>query len=101
MAVEANKSCPITIDQYTRLDHVKALPDKVLQYDYTLIGITKAQVNPDALKENIESKIVDNIKTNPQMQIFRMNKATFVYNYRDKNGETILKISITPDMYEE
>jgi len=97
---EMNKQCPVMIDQYTRLDNIESLPGKTLQYNYTLIGFDQASVSAEALKENIEPQLVNTIKTNPQMQVFRMYKTTFVYNYKDEAGNSFLKISVTPDQYE-
>ncbi len=99
-ASELNKTCPIMVDQNTRLDNAVALPDKALQYNYTLVDIEKLDVNPDTIKKYIEPNIINNIKTSPDLKIYRDNKATMIYNYRDKNGVFVLKLSITPDMYE-
>ena len=95
---EINKNCPIQIDQYTRLDNVKILPGRILKYSYTL-SLNKTDVNADELKNQIEPQLLSSIQTNPQLQIFRMNKTTFVYAYHDKNGDPMLEISITPEMY--
>lgn len=99
-ASEINKTCPIMIDQYTRLDNAFALDDK-LQYNYTLINVEKSQVNPDTVKKYIEPGIINNVRTSPDLKIYRDNKTTMIYNYRDKNGVFILKFSVTPDMYEQ
>lgn len=99
-ASELNKTCPIMIDQETRLDNALAMPNKAFQYNYTLINLDESEVNVDTLKKYIEPFIVNSIKTNPDMKMFRDNKVTMIYYYCDKDGDFVYKLSITPDMYE-
>jgi len=99
-ASELNKTCPVMVDQYTRLDNAVALPVNSLQYNYTLVDALKSEVNLDTVKKYIEPGIINNVKTNPDMKIYRDHKTTFIYYYRDKNGEFVLKLSVTPDMYQ-
>ena len=42
-ASEINKSCPIMVDAETRLDNTVALPNKTIQYNYTLVNIEKGR----------------------------------------------------------
>ncbi len=99
-ASELNESCPIMVDQYTRLDNAVALPENIFQYNYTLVDMTKAEVNPDTVRKYFEPGIINNVKSNPDLKIYRDNKTTMVYNYRDKNGEFVVKFSVTPELYE-
>jgi hypothetical protein len=98
-ASELNKTCPIMVDQDTRLDNAAALPGNTFQYNYTLVNLDKSEVNIDTVKKYIEPQIINNVKTNPDLKAYRDNKVTMAYNYRDKNGTFVLKISVTPDMY--
>ncbi|HMC85529.1 MAG TPA: zinc-ribbon domain-containing protein [Chitinophagaceae bacterium] len=98
-ASELNKSCPIMVDRETRLDNAVALPNNILQYNYTLVNFEKSMIDADTLKNRIEPSLINNVKTNPDLKVYRNNQATLAYNYRDKNGVFILKISITPEMY--
>lgn len=100
VASEINKTCPIMVDEQTRLDNTIALPDNSFQYNYTLVKLTKDEVDIERVKEYIEPGIVNNIKTNPDMKIYRDNKTTMIYYYKDKNGEFVHKFSVSPDMYE-
>ncbi len=99
-ASEINKSCPFMVDNVTRLDNTMALPDKIFQYNYTLIELTKAEIQMDELKKFVEPNILNNVKTNPQMKFLRDNKATVVYYYKDKNGVFVYEYKVTPEMYE-
>lgn len=100
-AGELNKSCPIMVDQNTRLDNAVALPGNIFQYNYTLVNLSKSEVNIDTVKKYVEPGIINNVKTNPDLKTYRDNKVTMAYNYKDKNGLFVLKISVTPDLYAE
>lgn len=100
VASELNKTCPVMVDQHTRLDNAIALPENSFQYNYTLVNLRKDEVNLDAVKENVEPGILNNIRTNPDMKIYRDNKTTLIYYYKDMNGEFVHKYSVTPAMYE-
>lgn len=100
MTSEWNKNCPMMVDQYTRWDNSLALPNKILQYNYTLIDIERSEVNLDTVRKYIEPGIINNIRTNPDLKSFRDNNITFQYNYRDKNGEFVWMLKVTPDKYE-
>jgi hypothetical protein len=98
-ANELNKSCPLMVDQDTRLDNAIALPDNKFQYNYTLVNFEKESLNVDELKGNLVPSIINNVKTNPGMKIFRDNNATIVYSYKDKKSIFLFEIIITPDQY--
>ncbi len=100
-ASEINESCPIMVDQDTRLDNAIALPENILQYNYTLVNWVKDSVDLKAFEDYMQPMILNNVKTNPDLKIYRDNKTTMGYNYKDMNGEFITKISITADQYSD
>lgn len=100
-ANEFNKTCPMNIDEYTTLKNVVALPNKTIQYNYILVGITKSEVKLDTVKKYVFPGVLQNAKTNPGMKLFRDNKVTLNYYYADKNGEFVTEYVIKPEMYEE
>lgn len=99
-ASEINKTCPIMIDNATRLDNAIALPNDVFQYNYTLVNMTKDLINIDEFKSYLEPTITNFVKTNPDMQIMRDNKVTVNYYYKDKGGVYLFTISVKPEQYE-
>ena len=99
VASELNKTCPMMIDSETRLDNAISIPENVFQYNYTLINMDKESVDVNEMKKYLEPTIINNVKTNPQMKIQRDNKTTINYYYKDKNGQHLLTISVTPDKY--
>lgn len=100
VAGEMNKSCPIMVDSETRLDNTMALPENVLRYNYTLINMTSDMIDVENLKSNLEPMILNQVKTNPDLKLFRDHRTTMSYSYKDKEGRFILQIDITPDKYD-
>jgi hypothetical protein len=98
-ASEINKSCPMMVDQETRLDNAVALPENIFQYNYTLVNIEKATTDISQIENYLRPILINGVKTNPDMKINRDNKTTMGYYYKDKNGEFLLKILVTPDLY--
>ena len=98
-ASEINKTCPVMVDQYTRLDNAIALPNSTFQYNYSIINNDKTEINLDTAKKYIEPVLLNRVKTDPGLKFFRDKDVILIYNYRDKNGVFVVKYSITPDMY--
>lgn len=94
-----NKSCPVMIDPETRLDNVTLPTARVFQYNYTLVNRKKASVDLEDLKNFLTPTIVENVKTSPQLQLFREQNTTFSYHYTDKDGAFLFEITVTPDLY--
>lgn len=99
-ASELNETCPIMVDQETRLDNAITLPGKIFQYNYTLINFEKDSIDINLFEDHMKPLILNNVKTNPDLKEFRENMVTMAYSYRDKNGIFILKISIDPKQYQ-
>lgn len=100
IASDLNKSCPIMIDNATRFDNAVALPDKVFQYNYTIVSAVKDSINIEYLKNYIEPRILNTVKTQPEMKFLREHKTTFNYSYKDKDGVFLFMISVKPEQYE-
>lgn len=98
---ELNKSCPIMVDQQTRLDNAIALPDKVLQYNYTLVNWYKDSIDVEAFELYMKPLLLNLVKTSPNLKTYRDHNATLSYSYKDKNGVFVDVIPITPDLYKE
>jgi len=99
-ASEINKSCPMMIDSDTRLDNAISLPSNIFQYNYTLVNMEKETIDIDMLKGYLEPNITNFVRTNPDMKFQREKKVTVNYYYKDKNGNYLFKISVTPEQYE-
>jgi hypothetical protein len=99
VAMELNKSCPMILDKETRLDNAIALPGKKFVYNYSLINLSIDQVNIQQLREYIQPRVTNTVKTEPSMKMFRDNQVTMVYRYVDKAGVFVMEIPVTPDAY--
>jgi len=98
-ASEMNKSCPIMVDAETRLDNTIALPSKGFQYNYTLINVDKESIDTVEIKKYIEPNIINGVRTSPDMKFQRDNKVTMKYYYKDKKGNYLFLITVTPEQY--
>lgn len=98
-AREVNNISPKMVDEYSRLDSASAVSDQIFKYHYTLVNMSKTEVNSDTVEKYIRPGIIENVKTSPDLKDFRDNKITMSYNYYDKNGDFVLNIDVSPEMY--
>jgi len=99
-ANDVSKSCPMMLDDDTRLDSATVILPKTFQYNYTLINFEKEELDVLELKNMLEPDIVNFIRTSRDMKNFRDNKVVINYYYNDKNGDYLLNISVSPEQYE-
>jgi hypothetical protein len=99
-ASEINKTCPIMVDKVTRLDNSVALPNNVFQYNYTLVSPIEDYIDNDGLRNHLEPRIVNDVKTNPGMKFIRDRRVTVNYSYKDLTGVNLFTISVKPDQYQ-
>lgn len=98
-ASELNQSCPMMVDEETRLDNANVMGDDTFQYNYTLVNLEHSSVNISEMENFLEPMIVNLVRTNPDLEIYRENNITMAYNYKDRNGQFLLRILVTPDKY--
>ncbi len=98
-AKEINSACPIQIDAGTRLDSAHVLSETELQFNYTLINALREDYDLAQLEATTKPGLIESVKTNSAMANLREHSITMVYNYRDMNGEYLLKIPVTPADY--
>lgn len=94
-----NKMCPVMVDRETRLDNVTIVGDNVMQFNYTLVNLSADQIDVNAAKMEIEPVVLNQVRTNPQMESLRAIKATIKYSYNDKAGKFLFSIKVTPEDY--
>ena len=99
MAARLNENCPMMVDHDTRLDNAMGGPGKYFTYNYTFINHDAAQLNIVDLKQTMIPVLTNYINTSEDMQIFRREKVTLKYNYRDKQGVFLFSITIRPEDY--
>ncbi len=99
IANEINKSCPLMLDKETRLDNTISMPNNVFQYNYTLINQDKNLVDVTKFINYLEPRIINNIKTSPNLKFQREHNTTMNYVYKDRSGVFLFEIIISPDKY--
>ncbi|MBN2350086.1 MAG: hypothetical protein JXJ22_14695 [Bacteroidales bacterium] len=98
-ASELSEKCPIMVDRQTRLDNVIVMPENTLQYKYALVNWLNDSIDVQTFEKNMKTILLNHVKTSPDLKMYRDNNVTMEYNYRDKQGVFVLKISITSDQY--
>ena len=95
-ASQINASCPIMVDQFTRLDNAIASPDKRFIYNYTLLADIPDDYDKDGFVKQLRPVLVNNYKNMPECQPMFKNGVTVVCRYKRTNGTHIADIPITP-----
>jgi len=85
------------VDKGTRLDSAEAMEKKTLQNNYTSVGMSKKEIDIEAMRAYIEPILVCNYKTNPEMTLFSKNNTKLTYAYKDKSGILVFKIDVSID----
>jgi len=98
-SIEINKRCPMVIDSDTRLDNTIVLSQNTLQYNYTWVNMEKGTTDIGYIEKNFAPIVIENVKTNPGLKMFRDRNVTLSYYYKDKNGKFVYLLKITPKMY--
>jgi hypothetical protein len=93
-----NDRCPEMVDPETRLDSVILSPEG-LMYFYTLPNKDHSGIASSAFEAYLLPEIIDNIRTNPRMEIFRDSLVTMSFNYLDRKGELITEFTVEPELY--
>ncbi len=99
IASDLNKSCPIMVDENTRLDNTVAGSGKTFIYSYTLVNWSIQDINITELRDYLQPRIINIAKTSEEMKVFRENNVTLQYIYSDKAGIFVIDFKVTPDDY--
>ncbi len=94
-----NERCPEMVDSDTRLDSVFLSQEGYLSFFYTLPGREYASISGTAFYAYMMPEIIDNVRTNRDLKMHRDSSLTMVFNYRDRNGVQITKLTVEPDKY--
>ncbi len=96
-SMNLNARLPLNVDSDTRWDTTMPGPGRCLTYCYTLINVSKSEIDPGEVTAKIKPKLLLYYRTNPDMKLFRDNGVTAHYIFKDKLGETVTSIKVTPD----
>ena len=95
-----NGKCPEMVDEETRLDSVVLSTEGKLVYNYTLTKRTSENVNGQVFKSYLIPAILENVRYNGSLRMFRDSSVSMVFNYLDQNGVFVTEISIEPAQYQ-
>ncbi|PZP43030.1 MAG: hypothetical protein DI598_16250 [Pseudopedobacter saltans] len=98
-AKDINKQCPIQVDSDMVWDSVNVLPNKTFQYYYTIKNFEASDIDTINVKKERTPIMLNSIKSEASIKIYRDHKTTFLYVFKDKLGKPAFSITITPDMY--
>ena len=94
-ASQINKNLPIMVDTETRLDATVGI-NKQFRYNYTLVNYTAEELDPNAIIEAMEEKIINSVCTTKEMEVFVNNGVPVTYAYHGKNGKQLTTITVQP-----
>jgi hypothetical protein len=94
-----NARLPMNMDRETRWDSTEPGPGKCLTYCYTLVNKSKSELDPEKLTATMKPRLLLNYRTNPEMKLIRDNRVILRYKYKDKVGETVAVIEVSPDEF--
>ncbi|MDZ4663287.1 MAG: hypothetical protein SGJ15_00270 [Bacteroidota bacterium] len=89
-AAELNKTCPQQIDKDTRLDSASVHEKKTFRYNYSLLNFNKDSMDIELFSMSVKPAMINNAKTNANLQLFRENNVIFEYYFRDELGKFMM-----------
>ena len=84
------------VDSETRLDSTVGI-NRQFRYNYTLVNYAAEELDPAAIKNGMQPKLINNFCSNDDMKFFVENKVPLTYAYFGKNGKQITIITISAD----
>ena len=93
VAIERNKSLPISIDNGTIFEHVKAESGKLI-YQYRLASADSNINNLSEFNRNLKSIMIKQTCSNKGPLFFLDNNVVLVFSYFDKNGVYVGSTSV-------
>ena len=83
------------VDSETQLDNVIGV-NNIFRYNYTLVNYSSSDISAQDIKSSMEEKIINNVCTTEEMQVFIGNGVTVNYAYYGNKGKLITVISVLP-----
>jgi hypothetical protein len=87
------------LDNWTRLDKCVATGGAGFEYHLTILQI--AITDTTNFKSQLKPRLLQVLKTNPSLKIFRDNDVTVKYIYNDKDGKYIFSETVSPREYKQ
>lgn len=97
-----NKNVPFKVDDITTLTGTTIPAPNTLQYEYKVAEIKKADLDETKLPGIIESLkpgLIENAKTNKEMELLRELNTNLIYLYKDVNGDELYRVELSGNEY--
>lgn len=97
-----NKNVPVKVDEMTTLTGTSVPSPNTLQYEYKVEQVVKADLDETKMPGIIESAkpdLIQNAKTNSEMELLRELNTKLIYLYKDVNGDELYRIEVKGDEY--
>jgi len=95
-----NQSCPVMINDYTRLDSIVLISDnKEIVYFHTELNMIKDSIDIEHYESLMKHLLFLNALQNPDLRAFRVNNMTISNSYNDNDGIFLCKVSIQSEIY--
>lgn len=98
-AESVNKRCPMVIDSFTTLNNCAAFSDYRLHFNYQFNSMYKEEVDTIALFLNSREQMINRIKTDPALGVFKKNDLSLTASFYDKTGNYICGVAVSPKDY--
>ena len=96
---EINKQCPIIVDSLTQLDNTVALPNHLLQYNYTFYKSDKENIDTVVLKKSMRESLINKLRTDPKFAVFKEGHVIVGSSFYDRTGHYVCAMQVTPAEY--
>ncbi|MFV0468006.1 MAG: hypothetical protein ACK5MK_03650 [Dysgonomonas sp.] len=101
MVDEQNKKCPQQIDVLTRLENMEVLPNKTLKINLTTSGINSKSLDASYFEKESKPILIYDLQNQPFFAGIKEFGITVIYSYKDKDGQKVTEITITPQDYDQ
>lgn len=95
-ANSVNKRCPLVVDSITRLINCSAGNGDKLHLNYQITTVDKEEVDSVSMMINCREAMINSIKTDPSMAIFKQQNISLSASYYDKTGKYICGVTVLP-----
>lgn len=96
--VSINQTLPKFLNENERLDSIKVINDKTLNYYVTIIGATDEHIY-NVIKEQYNDNFIKNLQTDKGMHKLKNLGITFNCYFFDSSKKLFYETEITPEMY--
>lgn len=98
IALNAQKTCPQVIDEYTSMTSVEYTPGRKLKYTY-LVKAELSDAEKQVLDEGMKNVLLAVLKKQPELEFYQANDVSFEHIFMDKNKQTVVLVNIVPNDY--